>query len=145
MNTCVYSFPASVLFCLCICPSVCLCVCMRLGGWVHVCGGQAVPMKWVTWPMHTVAEGFLSSFLSDTLSHLPSQPFSVSTRAWASVSALIFVRCIQKHTRVCGILQEESETCRANYRGNSRGSHGAGEPSVNAEGDTLRLWGGTRT
>lgn len=27
---------------------------------VHVCGGQAVPMKWVTWPMHRVAEGFLS-------------------------------------------------------------------------------------
>lgn len=45
--------------------------------------------------MHTVAEGFPSSFLSN-----PSRlkPFSVFTRARASISALIFVRCIQKHT-----------------------------------------------
>lgn len=32
------------------------------------------------------------------------------------------------------MLQEESGTCRANYGGNSTGSHGAVQPGVNAEG-----------
>ncbi len=58
----------------CVSVPVFVCAYTRLGGWVHACGGQAVPIKWVTWPMHAVAEGFLSSFLSNSLTLLPSKP-----------------------------------------------------------------------
>lgn len=101
---------------------------------VHVCGGQAVPMKWVTWPMHRVAKGFSVSlnFLPSNLSrsfHVP-KPLSLRWSLWD----------VHRSARACGILQEESGTCRGSDRGNSRGSHGAGEPSVHTEWDSPTLW-----
>lgn len=119
----------------CVFIPVFVCVYAWLGGWGHWRRGQAeLPVKWITWPDILVAEGSLSSFLSNSLAPSPLKPFFffLSTCLYG-ICALICMRFF-KEARVGGTLQEESRTCQANHRGNSTGSHGAGEPTEGEPG-----------
>lgn len=127
---------AWVLFYLCVLSHVYLSVCAarRLSACVK---RSSCPIKGVTLPVYAVVEFFgLSNLLSLLLLLLLLLSFHVPE----TLSMPRSLRDVHRGTRVCGMLQEESGTRWANYRGNSTGSHGAGWPSVNAEREIFQLF-----
>lgn len=134
---------AWVLFYLCVLSTVYLSVCAA--GQLSACAKRSsCPIKGVTLPVYAVVEFF---GLSNLLSLLPLL-LLLSFHVPETLSMPRSLRDVHRSTRVCGMLQEESGTRWANYRGNSTGSHGAGWPSVNAESEIFQLFelgGGLRT